>query len=138
MNLGISFFNLTHLYREVKYKYVRSRHALLKALTRPFLGFVLNPKSNYTAPQRPEKIHVIVGLDPTISFFPSLRDFTRSRGNPVFALSRLSLPRFARSDKYFFYCEAKPKQSIFLFRFHSEFRILNSAFPSPQFFILNS
>ena len=26
-------------------KYVRSRHALLKALTRPFLGFVLNPKS---------------------------------------------------------------------------------------------
>jgi len=25
-------------------KYVRSRHALLKALTRPFLGFVLNPK----------------------------------------------------------------------------------------------
>jgi len=26
-------------------EYVRSRHALLKALTRPFLGFVLNPKS---------------------------------------------------------------------------------------------
>ena len=26
-------------------KYVRSRHALLKALTRPFLGFVINPKS---------------------------------------------------------------------------------------------
>ena len=25
-------------------EYVRSRHALLKALTRPFLGFVLNPK----------------------------------------------------------------------------------------------
>ena len=25
-------------------KYVRSRHALLKALTRPFLGFVINPK----------------------------------------------------------------------------------------------
>lgn len=31
MNLGISFFNLTHLYREVKYK------------------------SNYAAPQRPQK-----------------------------------------------------------------------------------
>ena len=26
-------------------KYVRSRHALLKALTRPFLGVVLTPKS---------------------------------------------------------------------------------------------
>ena len=25
-------------------EYVRSRHALLKALTRPFLGFVINPK----------------------------------------------------------------------------------------------
>ena len=25
-------------------KYVRSKHALLKALTRPFLGFVINPK----------------------------------------------------------------------------------------------
>ena len=29
-------------------KYVRSRHASLKALTRPFLGFVLNPKSKTT------------------------------------------------------------------------------------------
>ena len=30
---------------EESQKYVRSRHALLKALTRPFLGFVINPKS---------------------------------------------------------------------------------------------
>ena len=30
---------------EESQKYVRSRHALLKALTRPFLGFVVNPKS---------------------------------------------------------------------------------------------
>ena len=32
---GIKYFTV---------KYVRSRHASLKALTRPFLGFVLNPK----------------------------------------------------------------------------------------------
>ena len=32
-------------------KYVRSRHASLKALTRPFLGFVLNPKSEDEPPK---------------------------------------------------------------------------------------
>ena len=32
-------------FEEESQKYVRSRHALLKALTRPFLGFVINPKS---------------------------------------------------------------------------------------------
>mgnify|MGYP003423487287 len=30
--------------KDYEIKYVRSRHASLKALTRPFLGFVLNPK----------------------------------------------------------------------------------------------
>ena len=40
-------------------KYVRSRHALLKALTRPFLGFVLNPKSK--SAKKPESTNEFRG-----------------------------------------------------------------------------
>ena len=38
-------------------KYVRSRHASLKALTRPFLGFVLNPKYKDPRVKPVDEIH---------------------------------------------------------------------------------